>query len=141
MAVTGAAATLVVCLAGAASAGDEGGALFGKDYRSKSIVKNGERYELVDAKRMNVSFFRGGRSDGIGWYAGCNHFWTDVRIRERRLIVRSPGQTLIGCAHDQVRQDEWFARFFKRDPLWRRDGRDLNLISRSRDDVIRLRAR
>ena len=142
---TGAAAllgtALAVCLAGVASAGGNGGALFGKDYRSKSIVRDGERYELVDGGRVSVAFEARDDYDVVRWHAECNYFGARVRARERRLVIGRPEGTEIGCPPDQVRQDAWITRFFKRDPLWRRDGRNLNLISRSRDDAIRLRAR
>ena len=128
-------------MVGVTEAERSGGELVGNRFVSKSVVRNGEPFELVEGTRIRVRFASEGRdeSNGVGWRAGCNHFGAPVEIRRRRLVTGEILGTEMGCRGALHRQDGWLARFFRRDPRWVLRGRRLKL--RAGDDVIRLRRR
>jgi heat shock protein HslJ len=130
--VTGAVAVSV-----SAQAGGTGDGLFGRPFLSgDAVVKNGERFELVEGTRLRLDFDRDGGRDVVGWRAGCNYFGGDVTVTEERLEISGIAGTEIGCEKPLLRQDRWIARFLGAHPEWSRTRGRLKLIRN--DDVVRL---
>jgi heat shock protein HslJ len=114
-----------------------GGALFGRAYLSKKVIKNGAPHTLVEGTKIRVKFEHRDNYDNVGWHSGCNYYGAHVDVRPKRLKLGGIGSTAIGCSKPLLRQDEWVGRFFGSDPRWVRHGRRLRL--RAGDDVIKLR--
>ncbi len=121
-----------------AHAGDEE-ALFGPRYHSVSITKDGQPRDLVKGTKLRVKFFHADDHDGVRWHSGCNYFGARIKVTNRRIETGDIAGTEIGCAPEEQRQDDFFARFFKRDPAWSAKGRHLTLSTER--VVIELRRR
>ena len=114
-----------------ALAGDEE-ALFGKKYHSDSVTKDGEPRPLVKGTRLWVRFNRTEDRTSVGWRAGCNYWGARLEVLDDLLDVkgRSLVSTDMGCpSQAHQRQDEFFARFFRKDPSWDATGDDLTLAT------------
>jgi heat shock protein HslJ len=116
-----------------------GGALFGRAYLSKKVIKNGAPHTLVEGTKIRVKFEHRDNYDVVRWRSGCNRFGAHVEVMAERLKLGVITGTLVGCPKPLDRQDEWIASFFASDPEWVRNSRKLRL--RSADDVIKLRRR
>jgi META domain-containing protein len=128
--------TVMVCATEAQGSGVEA---LGDRYDSIAVARDGEPHELVEGTRIRLRFEQREGYDVVSWRAGCNYLGARVEIGPWRLITGQISGTEMGCSNALLRQDEWLARFFRRDPRWTLRGTRLRL--RSGDDVIRLRRR
>ena len=119
----------VLMAAPTALAGDEE-ALFGKKYHSASVTKDGEPKPLVKGTHLWVQFHHNDDHDGVAWRAGCNYYGARMTIAEDVIDVKRKTiiSTDMACIGDHYRrQDDFFARFFAKDPAWSAEGSDLTL--------------
>lgn len=109
--------------------------LFGATYFSTSVTKDGEPFELIDDTRLKVDFdHERGNRDIVRWSSGCNFFGTGFVIHDERLITENnSGSTEVGCRERAYRQDQFFARFFERNPALVTSGNGVQL---SNDRVV-----
>ena len=102
--------------------------LFGRPYRSKSVMKDGKLRDLVEGTRLKVKFDRDEENDAVIWSSGCNDFADTIVLTDEQVRTDDPpDQTLVECRRRLLRQDEFFANFFKRDPAYVTQGNGLIL--------------
>jgi heat shock protein HslJ len=120
-----------------AQAAGERSDLFGRDWVSTGVRKDGDRVPLFDGTKIRVDFNHREDYDVLTWRADCNYFGTRPEITDERLVIGQIEGTDMGCFGPPRRQDRWMLRFFRSDPKWRirRDDR-LKLTAGER--VIRL---
>jgi heat shock protein HslJ len=93
----------------------DGAELRGKTFLSTKITVDGKPRPLVPGTRVALSFDQQNR---LSAQAGCNGQGGDVRLDGGVIDLKLGPSTLMACATERMKQDEWLAKILTSKPSW-----------------------